>query len=226
MLTKVILLVAVLGCVHGGNYDATFLKSGETLLPKALQVKAGGSCTPTAKDILGPYYKANAPLRPNNPVPYICNNLPANDRLFLNGTISLRSSAAQCGKPVRALLDIWHANADGVYSDTAPTSKDFSCRVKVYTNDNGAYSLTSIFPGRYDDGGYRPAHIHFKITPVDKNNNPIGNTLTTQLYFAEDFYLSPRDSCGVCGSGQPTLISHVEHVGDIKTYVGSWNVLL
>jgi len=213
-----IAFAAVVVLVQAGSYDQHFQRSGEVKNP---------TCAPTAKDILGPYYKPNAPLQPNGPnVPQICKNTPAFDRLYLNGTIKLSQSPSDCGKPTKALLDIWHADETGVYSDTSPSSKDFGCRTKVYTRDDGSFSLTSIFPGRYDDGGYRPAHIHFKITPVDKSNNPIGNTLTTQLYFAEDYYLSPRDSCGHCSSGQPSLISHVQHVNDIKSYVGSWDVIL
>ena len=40
-------------------------------------------------------------------------------------------------------------------------------------------------PGRYGlGGGFRATHVHIKITPLDRNNNPIGPTLTTQQYFA------------------------------------------
>ncbi|OQV21850.1 putative Peroxisomal N(1)-acetyl-spermine/spermidine oxidase [Hypsibius exemplaris] len=111
-------------------------------------------------------------------------------------------------------------------SSHAPGSKDYTCRSRVYTRDDGTYSVSSIFPGRYDDSGYRPAHIHFKITPVDRFNRPNGATFTTQLYFEDDHYLLPVDSCKHCGSDEPTLIACVQHVDDIKTYVGHWDVLL
>ncbi|XP_055344632.1 uncharacterized protein LOC129592588 [Paramacrobiotus metropolitanus] len=189
---------------------------------------ADRSCRVTTKDILGPYYKRNAPVVSfdSRNIPQICANTPAQDRLFLNGTIRVQKSASDCGVGTRAFLDIWQANSDGVYSSTSMQSKDYTCRIRFFTDDNGFFSLTSIFPGRYDDGGYRPAHIHFMITPVDRNNQPTGTTLTTQLYFAEDFYLSPRDSCQICGSGQPSQIAHVEHIGDIKSFTGSWDILL
>jgi protocatechuate 3,4-dioxygenase beta subunit len=46
----------------------------------------------------------------------------------------------------------------------------------------------------YDDGGYRPAHIHFNITAEGYPE------LITQLYFNQDYYLAPRDSCERCKS--------------------------
>lgn len=89
-------------------------------------VSRNPTCSPTAKDILGPYYKANAPFQPNGPsIPQICKNLPANDRLFINGTIRLTQQGKDCGQATKALLDIWHADADGVYSNTSPSSPDF-----------------------------------------------------------------------------------------------------
>ena len=48
----------------------------------------------------------------------------------------------------------------------------------------GFYSFATIYPGRYDDNGYRPSHIHYKITPVNHLNRPIGESLVTQVYFA------------------------------------------
>jgi protocatechuate 3,4-dioxygenase beta subunit len=38
-----------------------------------------------------------------------------------------------------------------------------SCRAITFSDSNGGYHYTSIFPGRYDDGGYRPAHVHYNV---------------------------------------------------------------
>ncbi len=38
--------------------------------------------------------------------------------------------------------------------------------------------------------GFRPAHIHFKVS------HPDYETLTTQLYFEGDPYLGQNDACG------------------------------
>jgi len=190
------------------------------------------TCRITASDIEGPYYKRNAPIQQiTSPavVPQVCRNSPANDRLILNGTIRQVTKNSPCGRPTRSVLDIWHANADGVYSDTAALSTDFACRTRLVTSEDGSFTFSSIFPGRYDDsgaGGFRPAHIHFSITPLDAANRATGKSLTTQMYFAQDHFLKPRDSCGFCQSGDATLITHVTHQDDIKTFTGTWDVLL
>ena len=87
------------------------------------------SCKLTDADIIGPFYKSNSPVKATgasvSPLPFICPNSPVNDRLILNGTVRLTTDDATCGKPVRALLDIWHADPEGEYSNTATTSDDF-----------------------------------------------------------------------------------------------------
>lgn len=57
--------------------------------------------------------------------------------------------------------------------------------MKLITGDDGAYSFSTVMPGRYAySTGWRPAHIHIRITPLDSNNNPMGDTFTTEVYFA------------------------------------------
>jgi len=171
-------------------------------------------CPITGTDIEGPYYQPGAPIRVND----VCEASPALDRLVLTGYV-LDSKCV----PVQAQLDIWQANERGQYSEgNSHGSNDFTCRSMISTNANGAYNFTTIFPGRYDDGGYRPAHIHFKIYPVNKNLA----TITTQLYFKLDSYIYPKDSCARCNSRDPTLVAEVLHIKDIKTYVGKWNIVL
>jgi len=167
-------------------------------------------CSITAPDIEGPYYVRNAPTK----VATVCENNPAEDRLILSGHVY-----GDCVTPLAGVkLDIWHADPTGKYS---PGGSDYTCRSVLFTDSHGFYQFTSLMPGRYDDDGYRPAHIHFKIgdNVATKYNN-----FTTQLYFHQDPYTYPNDSCGPCHSNQKTLLSTLAHVSDIKTYVGSWNI--
>jgi len=116
-------------------------------------------------------------------------------------------------------LDLWQANYNGVYS-AGKNANDWWCRGVFQTDANGNYRITTLLPGRYDDGGYRPAHIHFNITV---HGYP---ALVTQLYFQNDAYLSPQDSCGRCGSGKQSLQVSTVHRDDLKTYEGNWNIVL
>jgi protocatechuate 3,4-dioxygenase beta subunit len=173
------------------------------------------ACTVTVPDVLGPYYQQGAPIQKG----YVCQNSPANDRLQLWGQVQ----KADCFTGLPATLDVWQANEAGYYSEGASRdSQDYLCRAVILTDDQGYFNFRTRMPGRYDDDGYRPAHIHFKVTPRDASYDP----LITQLYFFGDAYLGANDSCGRCQSGDPTLQAHVIHNRDIKTYEGSWNVVM
>jgi protocatechuate 3,4-dioxygenase beta subunit len=176
------------------------------------------NCTVTNADIEGPYYQPGSPDRTEQGI--ICYNSPAGDRIYLSGYVMNED----CSKPLpNTKLDIWQANPSGEYSEgQSHDSFDFNCRAVIYTDENGYYQLKTLMPGRYDDGGYRPAHIHWKVTPV----SDAYETLTTQLYFLTDTYLYPNDSCTSCGSMHPSLVIELDHLKDIKTYVGSWDIVM
>lgn len=146
-----------------------------TLLPRkgytffAHKTDAVNDCIPTTADILGPFYRAGAPMRSDlrilgDPgVPFI-----------FRGKIT----DEQCNPLHGARVDVWHADNDGVYDNTTPA---FRYRGVVETDPNGAYSFTSIIPGKYLNGSvYRPVHIHYRITA------PGFTELITQLYFTGD----------------------------------------
>jgi protocatechuate 3,4-dioxygenase beta subunit len=81
------------------------------------------------------------------------------------------------------ILDIWQANSTGEYDN-----KGFTLRGKVKTNNDGIYIIDTIIPKEYGQGDItRPGHIHLK---VGVPNQP---TLTTQLYFEGDPYLTDRE---------------------------------
>jgi protocatechuate 3,4-dioxygenase beta subunit len=93
----------------------------------------------------------------------------------------------------RALLDVWHADADGEYDNDG-----YRLRGHFFTDDRGTYTLRTIVPGLYPE---RTRHFHFKVRP------PGGRLLTTQLYFPgeprneEDSMFSPALLMAVRDSG-------------------------
>jgi protocatechuate 3,4-dioxygenase beta subunit len=129
----------------------------------------GATCTPTAANIEGPFFKPDAPRRavlaaagdPGRP-------LVVEGRL-LDGA---------CRPLPGATIEVWHADHRGGYD-----LDGFGHRGHLVTGDDGSYRFDSIVPGRYLNGRqYRPAHIHLKIHARGHES------LTTQLYFEGDPY--------------------------------------
>lgn len=75
-------------------------------------------------------------------------------------------------------VDIWHCDADGVYSDTDQlgfqTVGQKFLRGYQVTDDSGVVKFTTIYPGWYTG---RTVHVHFKIRTGD------GYDFTSQLFF-------------------------------------------
>ncbi len=85
-----------------------------------------------------------------------------------------------CAPLAGALVDIWHCDALGVYSDASDPS--FNTKGKKFlrgyqtTDANGVAKFTTIYPGWYQG---RAVHIHFKIrTSAGK-----AYEFTSQLFF-------------------------------------------
>jgi protocatechuate 3,4-dioxygenase beta subunit len=115
----------------------------------------------------GPFYKPGAPVRS-----VLLEKGMAGTPLTVTGRVLDTRGRALKG----ALLDIWHADHTGTYDN-----KGFALRGKLYTDDEGRYTLRTIKPLYYGDANEkRPAHIHVKAS---SGNSAI---LTTQLYFKGD----------------------------------------
>jgi len=130
------------------------------------------SCIQTTRDLFGegPFYTQNPPAIQNA---VLAAAQEPGERLIIRG----RLFGLDCKKILpNTVIDVWHANAIGEYDNAG-----FNLRGQTLTDDQGYYSFETIKPGKYLNGiRYRPAHIHFKITP------PGFETLTTQLYFEGD----------------------------------------
>ncbi len=132
-------------------------------------VPFGATCTVTADNIEGPFYKPGAPHRA-----VLATDRDDGERLVLSGTV--RTTA--CEPLANAELDIWHADARGAYDNDG-----YGLRGKLVTDRLGRWQVKTIVPGRYLNGRrYRPTHIHVKLRAAGQRE------LTTQLYFAGDPY--------------------------------------
>lgn len=156
------------------------------------------SCIPTTADILGPFYRANAPFRSDLTVIG-----DPGTALVYKGTVI----DAACNPISNALVDVWQANDAGAYDNATP---QFHYRGRQYTDGGGNYAFISIKAGAYLNGSqYRPSHIHFRVTA------PGFTELITQLYFVGDPYI-PADPWASHPSAQLRIVP-VNQVNGVDT---------
>jgi protocatechuate 3,4-dioxygenase beta subunit len=93
-----------------------------------------------------------------------------------------RYAAGACTPLAGVLVDLWHCDHQGVYSDARDRSfntvgKKFLRGYQV-TDANGSAKFTTIYPGWY---GGRTVHIHFKMRTAPSSRS--GYDFTSQLFF-------------------------------------------
>lgn len=175
-------------------------------LSSAIETKV---CEPTMNDVEGPYYLAGAPFR---------NELAGPDDQGEQIAISGSVMSSDCTAPIKgALIEVWQTDAKGKYYYA---KDEYRLRGQLRSGDKGQYLFTTIQPGRYRImNGYRPAHIHLKIS------HPDYKTVVTQLYFKGDPYLWPNDACGGgCKSNDPLRIIALDNVNGIRS--GTFKITL
>jgi protocatechuate 3,4-dioxygenase beta subunit len=101
-----------------------------------------------------------------------------------NFTITVQNKAENCTALEGAIVDVWHCDKDGYYSEYGGTQmqqEDFTgvhfLRGRQVTNADGKVGFTSIFPGWYQG---RATHIHVHIYNADGDS-----LLVTQIAFPE-----------------------------------------
>ena len=130
----------------------------QDLLPVTSQCSDGDE--PTPRQTEGPYFTPNSPERTN----LIEDGMPG-ERMALAGFVLDR----RCRPVDRALLDLWHCDAAGVYDNDG-----YRLRGHQFSDAQGRFVFETIVPGKYPG---RTRHYHIKVQA------PGQGILTTQLYF-------------------------------------------
>ena len=104
--------------------------------------------------------------------------------------------AGACSPLAGVQVDVWHCDAEGIYSDTTElgmqTVGQKFLRGYQITDENGMVHFTTIYPGWYEG---RTVHIHAKMRTTD------GYDFTSQLFFDDSltdqvFAQAPYNSRG------------------------------
>jgi protocatechuate 3,4-dioxygenase beta subunit len=137
-----------------------------------------GNCSVAPSETEGPF-----PTR--QPASYVRSDIRG-DRMghTLTAKITINNSNKSCAALADAIVDIWHCDADGNYSEYGGSGMQSTNYQSVHflrgrqtTDANGLVTFTTIFPGWYNG---RATHIHVHVY------NAAGNSLkVTQIAFPE-----------------------------------------
>ncbi|AQA01150.1 catechol 1,2-dioxygenase [Mycobacterium sp. MS1601] len=155
--------------------------------------------------IEGPYYVPGAPeLGASGILPMRAGE--SGTPLVLRGVIK-----ATDGTPLAGKIELWHADAEGFYSQFAPNIPEWNLRGTFSVDADGVFEITTIRPAPYQiptDGScgkliaaagwhaWRPAHLHVKVSA------PGHEQLTAQLYFPGD----PHNGDDIASAVKPELM--------------------
>jgi protocatechuate 3,4-dioxygenase beta subunit len=229
----------IAGCSSGQTSAAAANETADASNPRTANASSGGppqGCVVRPAQTEGPYFVDEKLNRSD------IRSDPSDGSVKPGVPLELTFSVSQLGKgtctPVAgAVVDVWHCDAAGVYSDVQDPS--FDTRGKKYlrgyqvTDAAGGAKFTTIYPGWYQG---RAVHIHFTI-----RTNPGATTahqFTSQIYFDEavndKVFAQPpyatkgermrngRD--GIFRRGGAALILPVTEVGN--GYAGTFDVAL
>ncbi|MFH7027451.1 MAG: intradiol ring-cleavage dioxygenase [Heteroscytonema crispum UTEX LB 1556] len=147
-----------------------------------------------------------------------------------------RMSSSSCTPLSGAIIDVWHCDAKGVYSDVQDRS--FDTRGKKFlrgyqvTDNNGTAQFITIYPGWYPG---RTVHIHFKIRTDATSRQSY--EFTSQLYFDDALTDEIHAQAIYATKGQRTLKNDQDRIfqdggkelmlqftKDDKSYTGTFDI--
>lgn len=193
------------------------------------QLRRGNESTPlTPAAILGPFYRADAPVLPNgSSIVKACRTSPwyASAAPYMTH-VSGRVLDSNTGTPVpNAVVDVWQAGPNGMYEQQDPDQPDMNLRGRFVTDQHGRYTMICLRPTAYpipwdgpagkllqllDRHPYRPAHIHFIVSACGYR------TLTTQIFDRDDKYCLDDAVFAVKDELMVTFKPHEDHENDAK----------
>jgi protocatechuate 3,4-dioxygenase beta subunit len=141
------------------------------------------ACVVRPEQTEGPYFVDEKLQRSDIRVDPTDKSVSAGVPLRLQFHVS-RVAGGPCAPLSGAMVDVWHCNALGAYSDVRDSQ--FDTRGKKFlrgfqqTDAKGIAEFLTIFPGWYQG---RAVHIHFKIRSGGEGRR--AHEFTSQLYFDE-----------------------------------------
>lgn len=174
--------ISLLGCFRGQSASSGPTSSlNNSSTNSSTQSSASPDCVVKPEQTEGPYFVDERLNRADIRSDPSDSSVKAGVPLQLVFQVSRVSSGA-CTPLSGAIVDVWHCDAEGVYSDvndprSNTVGKKFLRGYQV-TNANGIAQFVTVYPGWYPG---RTVHIHFKIRTDAASQQSY--EFTSQLYF-------------------------------------------
>jgi protocatechuate 3,4-dioxygenase beta subunit len=178
--------------------------------------------------------ETEGPFPTHSPTSYVIKDIKAGSKgVNMTANISIKNKNTGCGALQGAIVDIWHCDADGNYSEYGSLTSSHFLRGRQTADANGLVSFDTIFPGWYSG---RAVHIHIHIYSSTGKS-----LLVTQIAFppaacdtvfttATSFYKKGKadtsnDRDGIFNDGYSTELASIS--GDItKGMVMTHNIVV
>ncbi len=154
-----------------------------------------GTCAISPSETKGPF-----PIK--TPSQLVLENIKS-DRVGIALLINLKieNKKTDCSPLANVLVDVWHCDKDGNYSEYGGTQMQQTDYTSVHflrgrqtTNANGEVSFISIYPGWYQG---RAPHIHVEVLSASGSS-----LLVTQIAFPETISSQVYSSTSYAAHGQ------------------------
>jgi protocatechuate 3,4-dioxygenase beta subunit len=178
----------VLGAAGAGGVALLFAGIGTTSGGRLLKGfgpdvadAAATACVMTPAKTIGPYFVEEKLNRSDVRTDTSTGAVQAGVPLTLK--MQIFDADNGCAPVQGATVDIWHANAAGLYSDESANGTAGQNWLRGYqtTDADGLVTFTTIYPGWYSG---RAVHIHFKVRIYDGTSETL--EFTSQMFFSDE----------------------------------------
>jgi protocatechuate 3,4-dioxygenase beta subunit len=136
--------------------------ANDTLNPTTDNISTKGSTNGnSASDCSVNPTETEGPFPTHSPTSYVIKDIKAGSKgVNMTANISIKNKNMGCGALQGAIVDIWHCDADGNYSEYGSLTSSHFLRGRQTADANGLVSFDTIFPGWYNG---RAVHIHVHV---------------------------------------------------------------
>jgi protocatechuate 3,4-dioxygenase beta subunit len=168
------LTAAVGGLLEGCSGAPTSASSTTSSSSTTIGGTSSAACAVTATETEGPYPDITGML--NNPAFYRRDVTEGKPGLPLALMLTVVNANSSCAPVSGAVVEIWHCDAQGVYSEYGQGAAQTFLRGLQTADSGGLVTFNTVYPGWYTG---RATHIHLEVFVGGRN------VKTTQIAFPE-----------------------------------------